>query len=96
MFGAIVLTEHFVIRRGDFTSYDLNVWDKSAHLPLGLAALVSFLCAFAIIIPCMSQVWYTGPIANSGTGDIGILVGSAVSIILYIPLRRVEKAWTSR
>lgn len=96
VFGAIVLTEHFAIRRGDFTSYDLQIWDKAACLPPGIAALVAFLCAFAVIIPCMSQVWYTGPIAQSGTGDIGILGGSAVAIVLYIPLRRAEKAYTCR
>jgi tetrahydromethanopterin S-methyltransferase subunit G len=44
-----------------------------------------------MVIPSMSQVWYTGPIAKAGTGDIGILTGSLVGAALYAILRILEK-----
>ena len=42
-------------------------------------------------MPSMSQVWYTGPIARSGTGDLGILTGSAVAGVVYVGARSVER-----
>ncbi|KAI0765267.1 purine-cytosine permease [Fomes fomentarius] len=54
--------------------------------------VVTFVCACAIIVPCMSQGWYIGPIARAGTGDIGVLVGFALAAIVYPPLRAVERA----
>lgn len=74
----------------------MEAWDRAKLLPWGLAAVLAFACSFAIIIPSMSQVWYTGPIAMKGTGDIGILVGSGVAFILYLAFRAIEKAYTGR
>ncbi|OBZ77733.1 Phosphatidylinositol N-acetylglucosaminyltransferase gpi3 subunit [Grifola frondosa] len=73
VFAAIVLVEHFIFRKDDFLRYDLKDWNQAGQLPPGIAAMFAFLCACGIIIPCMSQAWYTGPIAHEGTGDIGIL-----------------------
>ncbi|EKM56968.1 uncharacterized protein PHACADRAFT_142025 [Phanerochaete carnosa HHB-10118-sp] len=92
VFAVTILTEHFVFRRGSYEPYNLEIWNRSSRLPPGLAALLAFLCAFGVIIPCMSQAWYTGPIANLGTGDIGILAGSGVAFILYLCFRTVEKS----
>lgn len=54
-------------------------WDRSSdrnYLPVGYAALVSFLIGWAGAILCMYQTYYTGPIAK--------LVGNGadVSIVL--------------
>lgn len=65
-----------------------------SKLPLGMAALLSFFGAFGIIIPCMSQVFYEGPIARAGTGDIGVIVGFVSAVGLYVMLRSVEKKVT--
>ncbi|GJE86609.1 cytosine-purine permease [Phanerochaete sordida] len=92
LFASIILAEHFVFRRGRWEAYDLATWDSPSRLPPGIAALLAFLCAFGVVIPCMSQAWYTGPIARAGTGDLGIIVGSAVAFILYVGLRTAEKA----
>ena len=94
--AVIVLLEHFIFRRGAWSSYNMLDWDHARRLPWGVAAVLSFACAFGIIIPSMSQVWYTGPIARAGTGDIGILVGSGVACITYIALRAMEKALVGR
>ena len=91
IFAAIVLTEHFLFRKANFDSYRIEDWDKPSKLPIGIAALLAFLGGFGIVIPSMSQVWYTGPIAKAGTGDIGVLTGTVVSATLYAILRALEK-----
>ncbi|OSD08769.1 cytosine-purine permease [Trametes coccinea BRFM310] len=92
IFAAIVLVEHFVFRKNDWTRYDLSQWCKPRQLPPGVAATIAFLCACGIIVPCMSQAWYVGPIAKSGTGDIGVLVGFALPAVLFPALRAGELA----
>ena len=91
IFAAIVLTEHFLFRKTNFDSYRIKDWDKPSKLPVGIAALLSFFGGFGIVIPSMSQVWYTGPLAKVGTGDIGLLTGSVVGATLYAILRALEK-----
>jgi purine-cytosine permease-like protein len=93
---AIVLVEHFIFRRGRFDSYNVEDWDQPSRLPLGIAATLAFLCAFGIIIPCMSQAFYQGPIAKAGTGDIGVYTGAAMAIIVYSALRTIEKKLTRK
>lgn len=96
VWATIILTEHFVFRRGIWSRYNIEDWDRASRLPWGVAAILAFGCAFGIIIPSMSQVWYTGPIALAGTGDIGILVGAGVGFVTYVALRAVEKAVSGR
>jgi purine-cytosine permease-like protein len=95
-FAAIILCEHFVFRRHDFSLYNVEDWDKHHQLPLGVAAALAFVGAFGIIVPSMSQAWYTGPIADAGTGDIGILTGFVVAGVLYLILRMLERSWMMR
>jgi purine-cytosine permease-like protein len=71
--------------------YNIEDWDKPYRLPPGVAAVLSFAGSFGIIVPSMSQAWYVGPIANSGVGDIGVLAGFAVSGVLYLILRTIER-----
>ncbi|KAI0341334.1 cytosine-purine permease [Trametopsis cervina] len=92
VFATIILTEHFLFRRADFSLYDISIFDSPRRLPAGIAAVLAFWCAVGIIVPSMSQVWYTGPIAQSGTGDIGILAGSAVAFVVYVGARAVERS----
>ncbi|THH07037.1 hypothetical protein EW145_g3664 [Phellinidium pouzarii] len=89
-FSAIVLTEHVVFRRCSFAHYPVSLWVVPRALPLGFAATLAFFGSFGIIIPCMSQAWYVGPIAAAGTGDIGIFVAIAAAALLYVPLRMLE------
>ncbi|KAH6880978.1 cytosine-purine permease, partial [Coprinopsis sp. MPI-PUGE-AT-0042] len=95
-FATIVLVEHFHFRRGDFANYHIPAYNDPSSLPLGIAAVLAFLCAFGLIIPSMSQVWYVGPIANAGTGDIGILTGGASAALFYTAFRSVEKRLTRK
>lgn len=79
-----------MIRRRNFDRYEVDDWNDARCLPPGFAAVIAFFLSFGVIIPSMSQVWYTGPIANAGTGDIGILTGFAVSGGMYLILRTWE------
>ncbi len=88
-FGAIVLVEHLVIRRGDFSTYDIRYWNNYRRLPTGLAALGACLLACALIVPSMDQVWFVGPIAQK-TGDIGFELAFVTAGLFYVPLRYLE------
>ena len=87
-----ICVEHLYFRKGDFTQYDIKYWNVPSRLPLGAAALGACALSFTLVIPSMSQVWYTGPIART-TGDIGFEVAFAATALLYIPLRHLEKRW---
>jgi len=87
-----IFVEHLYFRKGRFSLYDTQVWNIPSQLPLGAAALGACALSFALVIPSMSQVWYTGPIARK-TGDIGFEVAMAITALLYIPLRHLEKHW---
>ncbi|KAI0252914.1 NCS cytosine-purine permease, partial [Lactifluus subvellereus] len=87
-----ITVEHLYFRKGDFALYDIRCWNVPSQLPLGAAALGTSALSFALVIPSMDQVWYTGPIARK-TGDIGFELALAVTALLYIPLRRLEIRW---
>lgn len=82
-----------MFRRNDFAMYNIEDWDQPRRLPLGAAATLAFIGAFGIIVPSMSQAWYTGPIAKAGTGDIAVLTGFVVSSVLYLIFRTLECRW---
>ncbi|KAI0938693.1 hypothetical protein AcV5_000314 [Taiwanofungus camphoratus] len=88
-FGAVVFTEHWVVRRNDFASYQLQHWNDHRRLPTGLAALGACACAIGLIVPSMDQVWFVGPIARR-TGDIGFELAFVTAAICYVPLRYLE------
>ena len=88
-FGSVVLLEHLLIRRGDFSKYNLQFWDDYRRLPTGLAALGACLLSCALIVPSMDQVWFVGPIAEK-TGDIGFELAFAAAGLCYVPLRYLE------
>ncbi|OHE98314.1 NCS1 nucleoside transporter [Colletotrichum orchidophilum] len=94
-FVGIVVVEHFVFRRGNSKLYDVAVWDVPSKLPLGVAAIGAAVLSFGLVVPCIAQVWFTGPIAVS-TGDIGFEVAFFLSAVLYVPLRYAEKHYSGR
>jgi purine-cytosine permease-like protein len=94
-FVAIVATEHFVFRGADCSRYNPEHWDVPSMLPPGIAAIAALGLSFGLIVPCMGQVWYTGPIALT-TGDIGFEVAIFLAPLLYVPLRLAEKKIANR
>ncbi|OSD00517.1 hypothetical protein PYCCODRAFT_1414248 [Trametes coccinea BRFM310] len=97
-FCAIALTEHFLFRR-TFSAYAVSsAWDRprDTSLARGAAACCALAASVALIVPCMQQVWFTGPIAARGTGDLGMLVGFGVSVPVYAGARWAERWWVAR
>ena len=92
---AVLLAEHLVFRRGRYETYKHDAWNCAARLPPGIAALTSGVLSFGLVIPCMSQTWYVGPIAER-TGDIGFEMAFIVNLLLYLPLRALEKKYSGR
>ena len=78
-----------MIRHNNPAEYDLNDSDAPRRLPSGIAALAASIASFGLVIPCMSQVWFMGPIAKT-TGDIGFEATFGVSAVLYLPFRLLE------
>ncbi|KAH7911759.1 permease for cytosine/purines, uracil, thiamine, allantoin-domain-containing protein [Hygrophoropsis aurantiaca] len=93
VFISIILVEHIFFRRASFTedAYPITAWSTPSLLPNAIPAIVAFLCGCAVLIPCMSQAFYVGPIARMGTGDIGVLAGFFVSGVVYAVVRGLEK-----
>lgn len=88
-FFAVVTVEHVVFRRGRVGAYDLGAWNRGDALPSGIAAMGAGVLSFALVVPCMKQTWFVGPIAEK-TGDIGFLVALGVCTCLYLPFRALE------
>lgn len=94
-FVGIVMVEHLVFRKGDYRNYDHAAWNKASMLPSGVAALSAGVLSFGLVVPCMAQIWWTGPIAER-TGDIGFEAAFVLSALLYVPLRYAEKKLLKR
>lgn len=88
-FVAVILVEHFVFRHNNPSSYDISSWNVPRRLPSGLAAIGAGVASFGLVVPCMDQIWYIGPIAKT-SGDIGFEVAFAVTAVLYVPFRALE------
>ncbi|KAL4783274.1 permease for cytosine/purines, uracil, thiamine, allantoin-domain-containing protein [Aspergillus varians] len=93
-FVSVVLVEHFLFRAGDCTAYtaaaSTAAWNSPKKLPTGVAAIGAMALSFSLVIPCMGQEWFTGPIAET-TGDIGFEIALVLAGLLYVPLRWGER-----
>jgi purine-cytosine permease-like protein len=90
---AIIIIEHLYFRKNNPSLYyDVTAWNVPQRLPSGIAAIAAGVLSFGMVIPCMSQNWFTGPIARK-TGDIGFEVAFVVSGLLYFPFRWLEIRW---
>jgi len=95
----IVLAEHLIFRRvgSGGIGFDWSKWEDKSYLPIGYAALVSFLLGWVGAILGMFQVWYTGPLAIlGGHADVGLWVGCGFTMISFIPLRWLELKYIGR
>lgn len=94
IFITIVLEEHFLFRMGkNGLGFDWSAWADKSRLPVGIAALTSFLIGWAGAIICMDQVYYVGPLAakvGKDGADMGIWVGCGFAMVAYPLLRWLE------
>jgi purine-cytosine permease-like protein len=94
-FSAVLIVEHIVFRRSSGAAYDKSAWMSLQALPTGWAGVLSFAMSFALIVPSMDQVWFVGPIAKKGTGDIGFEVGFFSTALFYFILRSIDLKFIS-
>ncbi|KAI0863489.1 permease for cytosine/purines, uracil, thiamine, allantoin-domain-containing protein [Xylaria cubensis] len=94
-FVAVLITEHVIFRRRRYDTYSHEAWNTASQLPWGAAALTASVLSFALVIPSIAQVWFTGPIAKK-TGDIGFELAFVTTAVLYLPLRALEKRLCGR
>ncbi|KAI0692723.1 permease for cytosine/purines, uracil, thiamine, allantoin-domain-containing protein [Cytidiella melzeri] len=95
-FLGIVLTEHFLFRRSCWDRYSPEeAWNVPSHpnLPKGYAAIFTFVTSLGLVVVCMSQEWWTGPVARTGTGDIAIYVSFVYAVMMFSVVRTLEKRW---
>jgi purine-cytosine permease-like protein len=94
---SLTLVEEFMFRRNR-GGYDWTAWNVPKRLPIGLAALVAFLVGWVGAILGMWQTYYTGPLAKLvGEGiDMGMPVGAAWAVVVFIPLRWLELKYVGR
>ena len=89
----IVLEEHLLFHVLRDVSFDWTAWEDKGKLPIGIAAMISFLIGWAGAIIGMDQVWYQGPVAlkvGGYGGDIGAWMAIAFTCVVYPPLRCLE------
>ena len=90
---AIALIEHLVYHKLRGVAFDWSAWQDPKRLPIGVAALSSFLAGWAGAIVGMEQVWWQGPIAlkvgNYG-GDVGTWLSIGFTSLCFLPLRYLE------
>ena len=61
---------------------------ESRPPPPAWPATLAFAASIGAVVPFMSQVWYTGPVAATrGTGDLGVVLAGGVAAVGYIGLR---------
>lgn len=91
----IVLVEHMCFKRS--LSFDWARWEDMSYLPIGVAALVSFLLGWVGAILGMYQVWYTGPLATlAGSADVGLWIGTGFTLVTYPLFRWLEFVYFKR
>ena len=89
----IMLEEHLIIRKGDFSNYNLEAWNSPHALPHGIAAFISFGLGVVAWVMGMSENWFVGPLAKLFGGSGGDLANEftfVVSGVTYLPLRVIE------
>ena len=97
IFLTIILQEHLIFRRN--TGFDWAAYEDKSKLPVGVAALLSFLIGWVGPIVGMYQVWWTGPVAakvGGLGGDMGIWLGIGFTAVVFPPLRYLEKKYIGR
>lgn len=91
----IVALEHVLFRR--HRGFDWTRWDDKSHLPMGWAALASFLLGWVGAVLGMSQVWFVGPVSQAASlADLGMWLGCGFAIVVFPPLRHLELKITKR
>lgn len=71
-------------------AYPRLIYNEPHALPTGVAALFASVLSVGIMVPCMDQIWFSGPFAER-SGDLAFEVGFAFCLLLYPPLRLLDR-----
>lgn len=96
MWVVITLQEQWIFRKN---VYNWDDWNDPKKLPIGLAALASFLIGWVGAILSMDQVYFVGPISKlvgDYGADMGVYVGCSFAAMTFPPLRWLEKRYIGR
>ncbi|BFZ64788.1 Purine-cytosine permease fcy21 [Saitoella coloradoensis] len=99
IYFVIVLEEHLIFRRGQFSNYDLSAWNSPSKLPVGVAAVGAFCVGVAGFVIGMDQVWFVGPVGKgigAFGGDVGFELAAAFAGVTYPVARMVERRYFAR
>ena len=85
----IVLEEHLIFHELRGVPFDWSAWEDKKRLPVGIAALLSFLIGWAGAIVGMDQVWYQGPVGIQLGGYGGgkapfCLISASLKLLLQL------------
>ncbi len=69
----VISVENLCFHKASPANYNPAIWNDGSKLLLGAAAIGAVAVPLALIVPCMSQAWYTGPIAKT----TGVLVSKS-------------------
>lgn len=73
--------------------FNWEEWQEWRSMPVGVAALTAFLVGWAGAVVGMKQAWYTGllaKVAGDDGCDLGLWIGSAITLVTYPALRTLE------
>ncbi|KAK3403132.1 nucleoside transporter family [Sordaria brevicollis] len=103
-FVAVMVMEHYVFRHGfrsrNCEEYDLEAWDTRQKMPVGIGGGLGFGAGIVGGILGMSSTWYTGVVArliaggggdNGLHGDIGFEMAFLCAVVVFVPVRWVER-----
>lgn len=93
IYSSVALTEHFVFRKG-FSGYAPEDYNTPSKLPIGFAAIFSFVAGCVGVVLGMSQTWFTGPLAKHG--DIGFELGCIFTVAALLVARPIELHYFKR
>jgi len=96
IYSLILIEEHFIFRRAQWSNYNVDDYSTASKLPTGFAAF--FALSFGIVgaVLGMATPWYVGVLGRKigdpvYGGDIGFELSGAFTAISYPFLRYIER-----
>lgn len=99
IYVAMALSEHFIYRRGKFSTYDPEDWNNWKKLPVGIAGCAGLICSCFGVAVGMDQSYWVGEVARKigqYGGDIGLEMGFGIAFIIYNIGRPLERKYFGR
>ncbi|SMN19945.1 similar to Saccharomyces cerevisiae YER056C FCY2 Purine-cytosine permease, mediates purine (adenine, guanine, and hypoxanthine) and cytosine accumulation [Maudiozyma saulgeensis] len=99
IYTAIALSEHFIYRKNSFRNYNIEDWNDSSKLPIGIAGTAALIVAAFGVALGMCQTYWVGEISRligDYGGDIGFELGASWAFITYNIIRPFEIKYFGR